>query len=67
MPLTLTALGRRKARSVCIVTDLPVRLQAKSKRPVPELLESRFVQIGSTTALIGLTATGELTIWIEPP
>ncbi len=60
-----TAYGRH-ARSVCIVSDLPARLQGKNA-PRQKLAEAKVIRIGSTKVLIGLTSTGELVIEPEPP
>jgi len=60
-------LGRRRPRSVCIVTELPVRLQAKLiEIKADNIVETQIVRIGSNVVRIRLTATGEL-IYDEPP
>jgi hypothetical protein len=57
----------RKARSACIVTDLPVRLQEK-KAARPKLsAESKTIWFGSIRVIVSLSATGEITFEIEPP
>ena len=58
--------GHRTVRSVCIVSELPVRLQAKSVKVRTDIVETRIVRIGSTTLRIRLSATGEVII-DEPP
>lgn len=65
MSLLKAAQGRR-ARSVCIVTDKPVRLQAKSHRITGWFVETQIVRIGNAVLRIRLTATGEIVI-DEPP
>ncbi len=65
MPLDQAAQGRR-ARSVCIVTRLPVRLQDKSAPQVADV-SSRVVRLQSATLIITESATGEISIKIEPP
>jgi hypothetical protein len=57
---------RRQARSVCIVTDKPVRLQAKSNRVTGWFVETQIVRIGNAVLRVRLTATGEIVI-DEPP
>jgi hypothetical protein len=59
-----TAFGRC-VRSVCIVTQLPVRLQekiAKAHKPCAQI-----VRIGSTVLFVTLSATGEIVIEVDPP
>jgi hypothetical protein len=59
--------GRRTARSVCIVTELPVRLQAKSAYVNPaNIVETHIVRTCVGVRRIRITATGELII-DEPP
>ena len=65
MSLNQAAHGRR-AKSLCIVTELPVRLQAKSAKVRTDIVETRIVRIGSTTLRIRMSATGELIV-DEPP
>lgn len=60
-----TAFGR-KARSVCIVSDLPVRLQQKNSAR-PKLSNAKIVWLGSVKVLVGLSASGEVVIEIDPP
>jgi hypothetical protein len=64
MSLNQAAQGRR-ARSVCIVTDKPVRLQEKITRK----LDARpvIVSLGSAILKISELPTGEIVIEIEPP
>lgn len=57
---------RRKAEGVCIVGDLPVRLQAKNAVR-QKLSDARIVWLGSVKLLVGFSATGELVIEPEPP
>ncbi len=66
MATNQNAFGRR-ARSVCIVTKLPVRLQAKSTNVLRDVVESRIVRLGSITIRIGVSPTGEVVCEIEPP
>jgi hypothetical protein len=65
MLLKQTACGRQ-ARSLCIVSELPLRLQEKKARD-GKLAEAKIVRLGSVKLLVGLSATGELVIEIEPP
>ncbi len=59
--------GHRTVRSVCIVTDKPVRLQAKSKPVNPaDIVETKIVRLGSSVWRMRVTATGEVII-DEPP
>lgn len=67
MRIKLTAYGRR-ARSVCIVTDLPVRLQAKKKSTKHDRIPgAKLVRLGGVSVLLYLTATGELGVIEDPP
>jgi hypothetical protein len=53
----------RCARSVCIVTDLPITVQPKNKiKGKPSIL-----RLGSVKLKITETGSGELVIEIEPP
>lgn len=65
MTINQSAFGR-VARSACIVTDLPVRLQEK-KAQRTRLSDAKIVWLGSIKVLIGVSATGEVFIEIEPP
>jgi hypothetical protein len=59
--------GRRTARSVCIVTELPVRLQAKSIHINPaHIVETYIVRTCVGVQRIRVTASGEV-IYDEPP
>jgi len=55
----------RQARTVRIVTSLPVRVQEKSKKI--NLIAPQRIYIDSTLIIIGMTATGEIVALIEPP
>jgi len=57
--------GRRTARSVCIVTDKPVRLQEK----ITPKLDARPVIVSLASAILKISElpTGEIVIEIEPP
>lgn len=66
MSLKLTAYGRRKARSVCIVTALPVRLQEK-KSADTKTISSHVVRLAWATIIISQSASSEVTIVLEPP
>jgi len=65
MRIKQTAYGRQ-ARSVRIVTDKPVRLQAKSHQVCEWIVETQIVRIRSLTLRIRMSATGEVII-DEPP
>ena len=58
---------RRRARSVCIVTDLPVRLQGKKKQSTKRESGTQIMRLGSVVLAVRLTATGEIVIEVEPP
>jgi hypothetical protein len=60
------AAQRRHARSVCIVTDKPVRVQAKSNQPTGAFVETKVVRLNGTLWRLRMTATGEVVI-DEPP
>jgi hypothetical protein len=57
----------RRARSVCIVTDLPVRLQAKSATRKDKPVETQIVRMGSVRVRVSLFSTGEFLVEMEPP
>lgn len=58
---------RRRARSVLIVTDLPVRLQGKKKHRKRHEPGTRIVRLGDVVVLLSLSATGVVTFEVEPP
>lgn len=59
--------GRRTVRSVCIVTDKPVRLQAKSTQVNPaNIVETHIVRTCAGVLRIRITATGEA-VYDQPP
>ena len=66
MSKTKSAFGRR-ARSVCIVTELPVRLQEQISPTDRQGVEPVIVRIGSGVLRITQLGSGELVIEIEPP
>lgn len=57
----------RRARSVLIVTDLPVRLQAKKKQSTKREPGTQIVRLGDVVVLLRLSATGEIHVEVEPP
>ncbi|MEA2205188.1 MAG: hypothetical protein QOE77_1964 [Blastocatellia bacterium] len=67
MTKTVTASGRRTARRLCIVTDLPILLQAKSTQHRPETAKPILVSLRMGLLKITETATGEIVIEFEPP
>jgi hypothetical protein len=56
----------RQARSVRMITPLPVRLQEKTADR-EKLSDATIVWIGTVKVLLGISATGELVIEPEPP
>ena len=48
-----------------IVTCLPVRVQEKTKKI--NLIAPQRIYIGSALVLIGMTATGEVVVLVDPP
>jgi len=66
MSKTKSAFGRH-ARSVCIVTELPVRLQEKISLTERQGVKPVIVNLGSGVLKITQLGSGELVIEIEPP
>lgn len=66
MRLNQVAHGRR-ARGVCIVTRLPVRLKQENATTVEPGARPLIVPLVSAKLRITETATGEIVIEIEPP
>jgi hypothetical protein len=67
MRLNEALLGRRRPRSVCIVTELPVRLQQENAATQEPDTRPLIVPLASAKIRISETATGEIVIEIEPP
>lgn len=57
----------RHARSVRIITDLPVRLQGKKQKSKTREPGAQIIRLGGVVLLVRLTAVGELVFEVEPP